>query len=489
VEQADSAARLHVLVVGGGISGLSAAYSLQATSRRSGNSLRITLVEAEPRLGGKILTERNEGNVIEAGPDSFLSSKPAALKLCEELGLDDAIVGATESGGGTYILRSGRLEPLPEGITMLVPTKIRPLLASRLLTPWGKLRMGLDFFIPPRRDDADESVGQFVRRRLGNEAFERMAQPLLSGIYAGDAEQLSLLATFPRLRDVELKHGSLTKGMLDQRRQAKASPPSTPRRSAFLSLKDGLGAMIDALGEALTDVDVRLGTAVSAIERSGEAGYDVALSRGERLQADAMVLAIPAFAAADLLTRFDSGLAGLLSQIPYVSTATVTLAYRRADVTQTGAGRGFVIPKVEDRELTAVTWVTNKFAGRAPDDVALVRGFVGRAGREEAVELSDAEIIQLVCRELAESLGLDAEPIDALVFRWRRALPQYVLGHVDRVKEIEERVSRLPGMVLAGAAYRGVGIPDCIQSGQRAAERVLEQLDRSAATTAPRSMG
>lgn len=467
----------HVVIAGGGISGLAAAMRLQAAARQDEGSLRITLVEEDNRLGGKILTDRHDGLVIEAGPDSFLSSKPAALNLCQELGLADAVVGTNESGGGTYILRSGRLEPLPEGITMLVPTKVGPLLMSRLLSPWGKLRMGLDVLIPPRRDAGDESVGQFVRRRLGREAFERMAQPLLSGIYAGDAEQLSLLATFPRLRDTELTYGSLTRGMLAQRRRAgNASQPAAPRRSAFLSLRGGLGTLIDALTDELCGVDIRLRTAVSSIARNPEGRYALSLSTGGRLEADALVLAIPAFAAGRLLAPFDSELASLFSRIPYVSTATATLAFRTSDLTGSSAGRGFVIPKVEDRELTAVTWVTNKFPGRAPEGVALVRAFVGRAGREDAVNLPDSGLIELIRRELREILGITAEPIDSSIFRWRRALPQYVVGHVERMREIDERLERIPGVQLAGAAYRGVGIPDCIQSGQHAAARVLEVL-------------
>lgn len=466
----------HFVVVGGGISGLSAAYQLQSKAREASQSLRLTLVEAEPRLGGKLLTERHDDLIIEAGPDSFLSSKPAATELCEQLGIEQELVGTTQSGGGTYILRSGRLEPLPEGITMLVPTKLKPLLSSRLLSPWGKLRMGLDFFVAPRRDSGDESVGQFVRRRLGSEAFERMAQPLLSGIYAGDADQLSLLATFPRLRDTELKYGSLTKGMLAQRRQAKQSRPSSPRRSAFLSLRGGLGALIDALGSALEDVDVRLGVALASIERSDSGHYVLSLASGETLVADGVVMAIPAFAAAQLLKPFDDVLANVLRQIPYISTATITMAYRKEDVTSHGAGRGFVIPKIENRELTAVTWVTNKFPGRAPDDVALVRAFVGRAGRQEVVDLPDDEMIRLIRTELKQILGLDADPIHTEVFRWRNALPQYVIGHLDRVRQIDERMERIPGIRLAGAAYRGVGIPDCIQSGRTAATELLGSL-------------
>jgi protoporphyrinogen/coproporphyrinogen III oxidase len=468
--------RARVLIVGGGISGLVAAYRLQSASRAAGGNLRITLLEASERLGGKILTERFDGMTIEGGPDSFLSSKPAALQLCEELGLTNEVIGTTESGGGTYILRNGRLEPLPEGITMLVPTQLRPLLRSRLLSPLGKLRMGLDFFIRPRRDSADESVGHFVRRRLGTEAFERMAQPLLSGIYAGDAEQLSLLATFPRLRETELRYGSLTRGMLAQRRQAKKAQPAGPRRSAFISLHAGVGELIDALVAALPGVSLHTTTAANAVELCPDGGYLVSASNGEQFETDGLIFATPAYATADLLATLDAELAGLLRQIPYVSTATVTLGYRTIDFEQQSAGRGFVIPKVENRELTAVTWATNKFSGRAPEDVALVRAFVGRAGREAAVDRPDDELLELVRRELREILQIDAEPVVSRIYRWQHALPQYVLGHTERLSQIDARIARLPGIQLSGSAYRGVGIPDCIQSGQNAADRLLERV-------------
>ncbi len=472
----------HIVVVGGGITGLTAAYQLQTMGRQCDTPIRITLVESDGRLGGKILTDRTDGMVIEAGPDSFLSSKPAALELCRELGLEDAVIGTTESGGGTFILRNGRLEPLPEGITMLVPTKFKPLVTSRLLSPLGKLRMGLDFFIPARRDPEDESVGHFVRRRLGREAFERMAQPLLSGIYAGDADRLSLAATFPRLRDTELKFGSLTKGMLSQRKQAATRPQTGPKRSAFLSLLGGAGQLTDALGEALTNVDVMLRTAVTSIDRRDDGQYDVSLPDGSTVAADGLILAVPAYAASEMLGRLEPAVASLLSHIPYVSTATVTLAYRAQDVAGSGAGRGFVIPRIENRELTAITWVTQKFSFRAPEGVALVRAFVGRAGREEAVELSDDDLLLLVRRELDEILGIKAEPLDARIYRWRRALPQYVLGHLERLAEIDERMASMPSVQLAGAAYRGVGIPDCIQSGRSAAVKVLEAVGLSSSS-------
>lgn len=460
----------HIVIIGGGVSGLTAAYHLQETE---GEQPQVTLLEASERFGGKILTDRFDGLTIEGGPDSFLSSKPAALRLCERLGISDRVIGTAESGGGTYILCQGRLEPLPEGITMLVPTRLRPLLRSRLLSVGGKLRMGLDIAIPARRDDADESIGHFVRRRLGNEAFERMAQPLLSGIYAGDAEQLSLLATFPRLRDIERRYGSLTRGMLAQRRQARQAMSTGSRRSPFISLQGGTGELIDALVSKLERVELRPSTPVSGIERTEDGRFTVITSSGERIDADALILASPAYVAAGLLRALDPQLADLLEQIPYVSTATITLGYRTSDFNQQSAGRGFVIPRVENRELTAVTWATNKFAGRAPDGLALVRCFVGRAGREAVVDLPDDELLALVRRELREILGIDAEPAIKRVYRWRRALPQYVLGHLDLLCQIDDRLTGLPGIQLCGSAYRGVGIPDCIQSGEDAAERAL----------------
>lgn len=468
------AERQRAVVVGGGIAGLTAAYRLH----RQAPDLTVTLVESSPRLGGKILTEHPDGLVIEAGPDSFLSAKPAATQLCEELGLGDDLVGTSEAGGGTYILRDGRLEPLPEGISGLVPTRARPLLRSGLLSTRAKLRLGLEVVVPPRRGAGDESVAAFVRRRFGVEAYERMAQPLLSGIYAGDAEQLSLLATFPRLRESERTHGSLIRGMLAQRRAAAPRPagPAAPRRSAFLSLRRGLAELTDTLADALDGADVRTGLAATAVAWRGDGRWALHLADGSVLAADALLLATPAWASADLLDELAAALAATLRGIPYTSTATITLAYRRADLGDLGAGRGFVIPRVEDRELTAVTWVTSKFPGRAPEDLALVRGFVGRAGREGAVALDDDDLVARMRRELREILGLGAEPVLARVYRWPRALPQYTLGHLERVAAIERHVAELPGLELLGSAYRGVGIPDCIQSGSDAAARALAHL-------------
>ncbi|CCF83416.1 protoporphyrinogen oxidase [Nitrolancea hollandica] len=473
----------HAVIAGGGISGLTAAYRLRRLARESGLDLRITLVEADTRLGGKILTERVDDLIIEAGPDSILSQKLPAIHLCQELGIADRLVGTKEGGGGTYILREGRLEPLPEGITMLVPTKLRPLIGSRLLSTRAKLRMGLDVLIPPLQSGDDESVAAFVTRRLGREAFERMAQPLLSGIYAGDAGKLSLAATFPRLRQIEREHGSLVRGMLAQRRQRRTASGSAQRYTPFVSLRGGIGELVDVLTAQLEDVDIRLGTAVNGIEQRTSGGYRVRLSDGETLETDVLLLATPADVSGNLLAPVRPDLAALLQQIPYVSSATITLAYRQSEVGKLGAGRGFVIPRVENRELTAVTWASSKFPYRAPEGLMLLRTFVGRAGRESAVDLPDDLILRLVREELREILGLTAQPVLSRIYRWHQALPQYVLGHLDRLAEIDRELADLPGLFLLGAAYRGVGIPDCIQSGNQAAERALALLKAQSSET------
>lgn len=460
-----------VVIVGGGIAGLAAAWRLQQTRAEDGAHYQITLLEARDRLGGKLQTEQQDGLTIEAGPDSFLSYKPAGIQFARELGIEDRIIGTRETGDGTYILREGRLEPLPEGITMLVPTKLKPLARSRLLSMRGKARMAAEYLVPPKQDDEDESIGSFISRRLGREAFEHMAQPLLSGIFAGDADQLSLAATFPRLRDIERKHGGLIRGMLHQRREANGRD-NAPKSQypPFVSFAGGMEELAQAAAERLQDVEVQTGVSVRSLTR-GDRGYLVRTSDGEEIYADSILLATPSYISAGLLRLLDGELAALLQRIPYVSSATIALAYRESEVRSVQSGRGFVIPHVENRELTAVTWASNKFDGRTPDGTALLRTFVGRAGREDAVALPDEALIDLVQRELREILGVQAEPQTVRINRWHDAMPQYVLGHIDRLKQIDQRIDRHPGLSLLGAAYRGVGIPDCIDSGNRAAER------------------
>jgi len=459
-----------VAVVGGGIAGLTAALTLQERGHH------VTLFEANDRLGGKLHTDQVDDLLIDAGPDSFLSSKPAALQLIERVGLTESVVNTLPDGGGTFILRRGRLMPLPEGITLLVPAEFRSIARTPLLSPLGKVRMALDYVIPPRKSDDDESIGAFVRRRVGRQAFERMAEPLLSGIYAGDADKLSLLSTFPRLRDTERTYGSVIKGAISQRRQARAAPP-TPgtRRTPFVSLRGGLGQLVDGIADALETTKLLTGTTVTAL---GVGPNQVTLaSDGIESAFDGVVLSTPAWSTATLLANTDHDLSELLSGIEYVSSATISLAFRASDVVGKQGGRGFVIPRAEGRTLTAVTWSSNKFGGRVPEDMALMRGFVGRAGNETPAFLPEDELITLVRRELADILDIDAEPVVARVYRWERALPQYNLGHQERLAAIDGRLGALPTLALTGSAYRGVGIPDCITNATNQANRLADRLE------------
>lgn len=462
-----------IAVIGGGIAGLSAGWVLRQ------RGIDVVLFESSDRLGGKLQTERVDGLVIDAGPDSFLSTKPAGLNLVEQLGLEDRVINTLADGGGTFIMRDGRLMPLPEGITLLVPAEFKAIAKTPLLSPLGKARMALDYVIPARKDDADESIGSFVRRRVGRQAFERMAEPLLSGIYAGDADQLSLMSTFPRLRETERTHGSVIKGAIAQKRMARASGSTNrPRRTPFVSLAGGMDELVNALMDQIGRERIQTSAhVVSIVEPNGR--MTVELASGERDVFDGVIVATPASETADMLALLDTEIAASLRRIPYVSSATISLAYKASDVAGKQVGRGFVIPRAEGRTLTAVTWTSNKFGGRVPDDVALLRGFVGRAGNQRPAYLDDEELIPLVRAELQAILGIDAEPLLTRVYRWPRAMPQYNLGHPDILTSIVARLAEHPRLALTGAAYRGVGIPDCISDAMAQATSLADRIQTS----------
>ena len=462
--------RRRVAIVGGGITGLATAYFLQERARASRQPLEASLIEGEHRLGGKVLTEHVQGFIIEGGPDSFLTQKPWALQLCELLGLADRLTGP-QPQRKTFVLLGGRLRRLPEGVMGLVPTRLGSFLRSDLFSGWGKLRMVVEPLVPPRRDDRDESLGEFVRRRLGRQALERLAEPLLAGIYAADADRLSLLATFPRLRELERRHGSLTAGVMAQRRRSKDAKESKP---LFMTLRPGLSALVEALRARLHGVKVITGQRVAQLgRRNMKSSYSLRLADGGLLEADALVLTTPAHIAAKLLEPLSPKAAELLAGIPTVSTVVVTLAFRRSQVEHPLDGTGFVVPHVEGRTLTGCTWSSSKWPELAPEGTALLRCFFGRAGQEDALELNDDDLAHLAYEELQGLLGLQGEPILTRVHRWPRAMPQYLIGHLDRLAQIEEALGEHPGLILAGAAYRGIGLPDCIRQARDAAERLL----------------
>ena len=470
-----------VLIVGGGIAGLSAAYGLAESAASLESPTQCTLVEAEPRLGGKILTEQVGGFVIEGGPDSFLSQKPWGLELCRRLGLADRVMGTNQDRRKTYVYSRGRLEELPEGLALGVPTKLAPFLKSGLLSWKGKLRLGAELLIPRRRERGDESLGAFFRRRLGDEALERLIEPLMTGIYAGDADSLSIQATFPRFPEMERQAGSIVRALLGSWRRQQGEGPGG---STFVTLQGGLSEMVQALTARLGRLRVLTGRRVRAVRVSGApSGYEVAIEGEASLAVDALILATPAYDAATLLEPFDGELAALLRGIPYASTATISLGFRRQDFSNRLDGYGFVVPRVEGRALLAMTWTSSKWSHRAPDDAVLLRAYVGGAGRDAVLAQSDDGLVGLVRAELRGMMGVTEAPVLARVCRWPRAMPQYLVGHLERLAAIDERLVRWPGLFLTGAGYRGVGIPDCIRDGMDTAERVRAYFDKGASRT------
>jgi len=462
---------MRLVVVGGGITGLAAAHHALELARERRIALELTLVEARERLGGTIATERAGGFLIEAGPDSFLSEKPWALALCRRLGLEDRLARTDDRYRKVFVWHAGRLHPLPDGWELLAPTRLAPFLSSRLFSWPGKLRMAFDLVLPRGIAD-DESLGAFVRRRLGREALERVAQPLVAGIYTADPDDLSLTATMPRFAELETQERSIILGLRRARRRARETGVSGARWSLFVTLKEGMEELVAALATRLQPGTVLLKQRVAAVERRGDR-WRVATAEGADLDADRVIVATESHAAARMLRYVDPTLATLLAEIPYASSATVTLGYRRADVVHPLDGFGFVVPHAEKRALLACTFSSVKYAGRAPEGDVLLRAFVGGALNEAVLELDDAPLVMRARAELREALGITAAPALARVFRWPKAMPQYHVGHLARVETIERRAGALPGLDLAGGAYRGVGIADCVRSGEAAAERAL----------------
>jgi len=462
---------VRLVVVGGGVTGLAAAHHALELARERRIALELTLVEARERLGGTIATERAGGFLIEAGPDSFLSEKPWALALCRRLGLEDRLARTDDRYRKVFVWRAGRLHPLPDGWELLAPTRLAPFLTSGLFSWPGKLRMALDLVLPRGIAD-DESLGAFVRRRLGREALERVAQPLVAGIYTADPDDLSLTATMPRFAELERRERSIILGLWRASRRAPQAGISGARFGLFVTLKEGMEELVAALATGIQSDAVLLKHRVAGVERRGNR-WRVTTVEGADLDAERVVVATESHAAARMLRYVDPTLATLLAEIPYASSATVTLGYRRAEVPHPLDGFGFVVPRAEGRALLACTFSSVKYPGRAPEGDVLLRAFVGGALNEAVLERDDATLVMRARDELRQAMGIRAAPVLTRVFRWPKAMPQYHVGHLARVDTIERLVRALPGLDLAGGAYRGVGISDCVRSGEGAAERAL----------------
>jgi len=468
----------NLVVIGGGIAGLSAAYTLQQESKSLPFPVSISLVEASDRLGGKIITEQVGEFTIEGGPDCFLRQKPWAAELAGAVGIQGDLIGTNDHQRKTFVLNKGHLTALPDGVMLIVPTKIMPFVLTRLFSWPGKIRMGMDWFIPRFQGSDDESIAGFIRRRLGSEALEKLAEPLLSGIHVSDPETQSLLATFPRFRNIEQKHGSLIRGMLAERKAAAQRRPANGKpASIFQSFKQGVGRLPEAIEKALSGCQIIKGARVTAITPASDGTYHVFLENGRKLHEDGVILAAPAFNAADLLQDINPYAASLLNEIPYVSTATISMGFRKQDIQKPFLGFGFVIPRTEHREISACTWSSYKFNHRAPDDYLLLRCFVGGPGKEQMVDLDDQALVNVARRELASILGLHAEPVLTRIYRWIKSNPQYEVGHLERVQQIFTACrEETPGIYLTGSAYEGVGIPDCVNQGKKAAQQMLQFL-------------
>ena len=450
--------RIDVAIIGGGISGLAAAYELQ----QRGVSMRV--LEASSRAGGVIRTDRFDGWVIDGGPDALLVQKPAAVALCRELGLAARLI-STQQPRTAYVLRDGELVPLAQGSFLGFPISMAALAMSPLFTWAGKLRMAAEVAIP-RGDGRDESIASFVDRRFGTEAVYYLAEPLLAGIHAGDADALSIAALFPRLLEAERQSGSVLRAM--RALHVKPSPDG-----AFVSLPGGVGELVDVLAAQLGSDTVQLSARVTGITRGD--GYVVRSEQGT-IAARSVIVCTPAYVTAELVRPFDVSLAALCESVTYASTATVAFGYRRSQIAHPLHGTGFVVPRVEQSPLLAATWVTSKWPGRAPADCALIRGFLGGGRDPDRLKASDEKLVQLAREELTGILAINGDPLVTRLYRFDRQSPQYAVGHLDRAAAIEKRIAALPGLYVAGSGFRAIGIPDCIADARATAGRAAEFL-------------
>lgn len=478
------------VVIGGGISGLSSAFYLLKQAKQRGRDALVTIVDPSERIGGKINTLKRDGFTIERGPDSFLARKTPIIDLAYDLGIENELVGTNPKAKKTYILHHGKLHPMPPGLVLGVPTEIAPFAKTSLLSWGGKLRAMMDFVTPASKETGDESIGDFLTRRVGAEVMERVAEPLLAGIYAGELNKLSLASTFPQFREAERKHGSLIRGMRANKRLAASTPavatrlPDAVKNSMFLTFRGGLNTMLEALHESLvrSGVEWKLGRKAVAFRQNNEdehgdnvAPYEVLLSDGEILEADGIVITAPAFDAADLLEPHMN--VDALRAIRYVSVANVVMAFDKASLGIDFDGSGFVVPRTEGTTITACTWTSAKWLHSSPSDKVLLRCYVGRSGDEAVVDLSDSKLTEAVRRDIRNTMGITAEPLFTEITRLHHSMPQYPVGHLQETAKLRTKLrAQMPGVWVTGAAFDGVGLPDCIRQGKEAAMGVYKSL-------------
>ncbi len=479
-----------VIIIGGGAAGLAAAYKI-TRARSEGHDVEFVLFEKDPRLGGKIRTEtvrdpvEEERFIVDGGPDCFLAEKPACHRIAKLTGIFDDELPTDESRKRTWILSRGKLHPLPDGIFMFAPTKFLPFVTTGLFSWPGKIRMAMDLFIPPKKvvpgELNDETLERFVVRRMGRECLDRLAEPLVGGVHASDPSTMSLAATFPRLLEMEQKYGSLTRGFIAARRKVeeirrKYPPkPGEKPRTFFTTFLRGMQELTDCMADAAGRERMRTGKTVLGLRHETSGAWSASVSDGSTIGGDAIIIATESWAAEPLLRPLDGIIAEALAGIPASSSATVSVAFDEKEVGFDLNAFGVLCPLVEGRALMAATYSSTKWPGRAPAGKVLLRGFVGGPHNQEILKRSDDELVQIVIAEFRAILGLNpfARPLFSRIFRWHLGMPQYILGHLDRISKIEDRCAGTPGLAIAGGSYRGVGVPNCIESGERAVSKVL----------------
>lgn len=470
-----------IIIIGGGIAGLAAAVHLKAGAKAHNKTVDVLLLEKNSRIGGKIITEKLDRYLIEGGPDSFLPEKVWSVNLAKHLGLEPEMLPSNDQFKGTFIYSNKALHSLPEGVMLMVPTSFWPMAKSHLITWPGKLRMGMEVAIPKRKIMEDESLASFVTRRLGRECLEKIAEPLVAGIHTSNPDNMSVLATFPRFVQMEQKSGSLIMGMLaalKSRPHATLSgpppKPGQPKMTYFMSFRNGMQTLTQACVDYIGGGSIRMNASVKAIEPKGK-GYSVILDNNESLGADHVMVASAAYDAADMVKGFDEPLAAQMNKIAWSSSATVSIAFRKNDLRTRLKGFGFIVPRVEGRRVNAATYSSIKWSFRAPDDMVLIRTFVGGGHHEELVhELDDAGMVKMVLEELDEIVGVKASAQFSKVYRWFKGMPKYTVGHLDRMALLDRILSTHPGLHLIGCSYKGIGIGDCIHEAQIAAEKILK---------------
>lgn len=468
MNESQSATTLQVAVIGGGLTGLAAAHRLTEIAPR----VQTALFEAGDRVGGVIETLRRDEFLIERSADMFSTKEPWALELCRRVGIADQLINTNSAGRRAFVVHRGRMVPVPEGFTLLSPARTWPVIKTPLLSWRGKLRLGYERFVPARQAGSDESLAAFATRRLGREVYERLVQPLIGGIYTADSAQLSMQAALPEFVAMEREFGSLTRGIQTKTRQQPTAGTGA-RYGLFVAPRGGMSTLVQAIGQRLPKGCVQLNSRVERLQRVGERWHLFVAGTSHPKAFDAVIIATSATLAARLLGDVDADLSQELLAIPYASVAIPVLAYRRDQITHLLDGFGVVVPLIERRKVLSVSFASLKFPGRAPDDSVVFRVFIGGACQRELVELPEQQLYEIARQELRELVGVRGEPQLQMLVRWSNAMPQYHVGHLDRVARIESLTARWPGLTLAGNAYRGVGIPFCIRSGELAAERVV----------------